>query len=601
MTTTGSRLAIPPPRARSLVSRLSWVLSILLLGPLIAIGALGRLALSELGTLNTRRAHLAQALGEARQASEEVVKSSLLDRVSSVGAELDLVLKMDDMPQLASVLEQARVGRAGSFILIGADDKVRWDIDDDTLGRPIAQVYPPLAALLGGASWRLHPELLKPQGGGFVRDNRLAEMTVVGGEFWAVTPVAGGRFTLAGRTELDGRNAAALANAQKTLNGVLDDITVADERVMRRFEWALALVLVFGAILMFFIGQQFRGRVLAPIRHLTEVAERVRLGDLQRRAQVSSGDELETLGQSYNAMLDRLGELIAGEEQKRRLEGNILKLLEAVSRASEGDLTARGEVTPDELGSVVDAFNHMLESIGRLVGAVRSGGVEVSRSADAILGASQRMAQGAARQAQAIDGVSRKIKALGQRSLEITRIVELVEDIASQTNLLALNSAIEASKAGDGGKGFAVVAEEVRKLAERSGAATKDIAAFIESIQEATDDAGSAMEEIREVTRGTADESQKQTEIAGAVVASAQSLAEAIARFKVRATDDPVEAARALERLRARKVDLQRALDALVDVAAAGGPAAPHEAAEKVMAQIDSAVADALSALGRQR
>jgi methyl-accepting chemotaxis protein len=588
VSSSGTRLAIPPPRRRSLIARLTWVLAVLLMGPLIAIGALGYLALSELGTLNARREHLAAALGEARQASEEVVKSSLLDRVSSVGAQLDLVLKLDDMTQVAAVLEQARVGRAGGFILVGSNDKVAWDIDDDLIGRPLKEAYPPLAALLGGASWRLHPELLAPKDGTMIRDNRLAEMTVVGGEFWAVTPVAGGRFTLAGRTELDGRNAAALANAQRTLNNVLDDITVADERVVRRLSWALALVLAFGALLMIFIGQQFRGRVLAPIRHLTEVAERVRLGDLQRRAQVSSGDELETLGTSYNAMLDRLSELIAGEEHKQRLESNILKLLEAVSRASDGDLTARGEVTPDELGSVVDAFNHMLESIGRLVAAVRSGGVEVSRSADAILSASQRMAQGAARQAQAIDGVSKKIKALGQRSLEITRIVELVEDIAAQTNLLALNSAIEASKAGEGGKGFAVVAEEVRKLAERSGAATKDIAAFIESIQEATDDAGRAMEDIREVTRTTAGDSQKQTEVAGGVVASAHALGEAIARFKVRIADDPVEAARALERLKAKRADLLRALDALVDTTS-------HESAEKMLEQIDAAVAEALA------
>ena len=576
------------------------MLAILLLGPLIAISALGYLALSELSTLNARREHLAQALEEARLASEEVVKSSLLDRVSSIGEQLDLVLKHDDLAGLPQVLERARVGRAGGVILLGADNKVAWDVDEDMIGKPVAEVYRPITALLSAASWHLHPDLLAPKDGAFVRDNRLAEMTVAGGEFWAVTPVAGGRFTLAAHTELDGRNAAALAKAQHTLNGVLDDITVADERVRRRLTLALGLVLAIGFLLMTFIGQQFRRRVMAPVRHLTEVAERVRMGDLDRRAQLPTGDELEALAQSWNGMLDRLAALIAGEEQKQRLEANIMRLLEAVSRASEGDLTARGEVTPDELGSVVDAFNHMLESIGRLVGEVRSGGDQVSHSADAILRASERVAQGAARQAQAIDGVSRKIKALGQRSLEITRIVELVDDIAAQTNLLALNSAIEASKAGEGGKGFAVVAEEVRKLAERSGAATKDIAAFIESIQEATDEAGRAMEEIREVTRGTADESQTQTQVAGAVVTSTRALGETIARFKVRSVDDPVQAARVLERLRARKADLARALDTLVDVAAAGGPAAPHEAAEKVLAQLDAAVADALAHLGRK-
>jgi methyl-accepting chemotaxis protein len=606
--TSGERPAIPAPRARTLVGGVQWVLSLLLLGPLVAIAALGYLTLRELSTLNVRRAHLASALEEARAASDEVVKSGLLDRLGSIASQLELVLRgasgaaaPGEIPALVEVLERARIGRAGSVILLGADDKVVWDVDEETIGKPVKESYAPIATLLSTASWRVHPDLLLPRGGAFVRDNRLADANVVASEFWAATPIAGGRLVLAAHTELDGRNAAALANAQATLDRVLDDITVTDQRVVRRLSWALMIVLAVGALVMLAIGQVYRRRVLAPIRHLTEVAERIRLGDLARRTNLSTGDELETLGQSINAMLDRLAQLIAGEEQKQRLEGNILKLLEAVSRASEGDLTARGQVTPDELGSVVDAFNHMLESIGRLVGEVRRGGEDVSRAADAILRASERMAQGASRQAGAIDGVSRKIKALGQRSLEITRIVELVDDIAAQTNLLALNSAIEASKAGEGGKGFAVVAEEVRKLAERSGAATKDIAAFIETIQEATEEAASSMEEIREVTRRTADESQNQTSVAGAVVASATALAGAIARFKVRAADDPVEAARALERLRGKRADLLRALDALVELAAAGGPAAPHEAAEKVMSTLDGAMAEALAALQRDR
>jgi methyl-accepting chemotaxis protein len=347
---------------------------------------------------------------------------------------------------------------------------------------------------------------------------------------------------------------------------------------------------------MLAVAQQFRAQVVQPIRHLTGVAEKVFAGDLGRRADVRTGDELETLGRSLNAMLDRLSRLIAGEEQKQRLEGNILRLLEAVSRASDGDLTARGEVTPDELGSVVDAFNHMLESIGALVSEVRMSGEAVTRSADAILRASERMAAGAERQAAALDEVSRKMRALGQRSTEITRIVELVEDIATRTNLLALNAAIEASRAGEGGKGFAVVAEEVRKLAERSGEATKDIAVFIESIQFATDEAGRAMEDIREVTRRTADGARDQTQVAGEMVRSARALGEAIARFKVRPVDDPLEAARTLERLKAKKEELARALEALVEAAGVDGLGA-REAAEKVMAQLGDAMAQARATL----
>ena len=163
MSNSGTRLAIPPPRARSLVSRLQWVLAILLLGPLNRHRRARLPGLVGAGTLNTRRDPPGASAGRARQASEEVVKSSLLDRVSSVGAELDLVLKLDDMAQLASVLEQARVGRAGSFILIGSDNKVKWDIDNDTLGRPLPEVIRRWAALLGGASWRAFRSCCSPR------------------------------------------------------------------------------------------------------------------------------------------------------------------------------------------------------------------------------------------------------------------------------------------------------------------------------------------------------------------------------------------------------------------------------------------------------
>jgi twitching motility protein PilJ len=102
-----------------------------------------------------------------------------------------------------------------------------------------------------------------------------------------------------------------------------------------------------------------------------------------------------------------------------------------------------------------------------------------------------------------VQGISKKVKSLADRSLEISEIVNTIEDIASQTNLLALNAAIEAAGAGEAGLRFAVVAEEVRKLAERSGKAAKDIVVLIKTVQAETQQAVVAMEEgTREVEAG---------------------------------------------------------------------------------------------------
>jgi twitching motility protein PilJ len=94
-----------------------------------------------------------------------------------------------------------------------------------------------------------------------------------------------------------------------------------------------------------------------------------------------------------------------------------------------------------------------------------------------------------------VQTIAKKIKSLGDRSLEISEIVNTIEDIASQTNLLALNAAIEAAGAGEAGLRFAVVADEVRKLAERSAKATKDIASLIKTVQTETHEAIVVMEQ----------------------------------------------------------------------------------------------------------
>ena len=328
------------------------------------------------------------------------------------------------------------------------------------------------------------------------------------------------------------------------------------------------LLLAFGgaALLAIGAGALFARRIIRPVGQLVQVAERVGQGDLSKLVPVHSRDEIGQLAMTFNESIVRLRSLVQTEaerdEERRKhedLQRNITRFLDVATEISQGDLTRRGEVTSDVLGSVVDAINVMVGELATIIDDVRDAAQQVLANANEMIDAMEQTAGGAQTQSreavsvsnametltrsmrrvaedaeassssarrafdaatkgeqavrasltgmQRIRGevqrISRKVKSLADRSLEISEIVNTIEDIASQTHLLALNAAIEAAGAGESGLRFAVVAEEVRKLAERSGKAAKDIVVLIKAVQSETQQAVVAMEEgTKEVEAG---------------------------------------------------------------------------------------------------
>ena len=126
-----------------------------------------------------------------------------------------------------------------------------------------------------------------------------------------------------------------------------------------------------------------------------------------------------------------------------------------------------------------------------------------------------------------IQETAKRIKRLGESSQEIGEIVDLISDITEQTNVLALNAAIQAASAGEAGRGFSVVAEEVQRLAERSGEATKQIGALVKTIQSDTYDAVAAMEKS---TLGVV-EGAKLSDVAGQSLKEIEQVSNELARL----------------------------------------------------------------------
>jgi len=210
-------------------------------------------------------------------------------------------------------------------------------------------------------------------------------------------------------------------------------------------------------------------------------------------------------GQGSTQIAHTIGQVAAGASDQARAASDTTTAvndLRAVIESVRGGAaeTARSVETQ---AAAVDQMTRSIRAASRASADVH--GLSAAAGEAATNGANtvRQTVDGMSRIKAAVEGAAAKVTELGAKGEQIGAIVETIDDIAEQTNLLALNAAIEAARAGEQGKGFAVVADEVRKLAERSSRATKEIAALIAEVQSGTAEAVKAMQVgAREVESG---------------------------------------------------------------------------------------------------
>ncbi|MEG6520894.1 methyl-accepting chemotaxis protein [Desulfotomaculum sp. 1211_IL3151] len=238
--------------------------------------------------------------------------------------------------------------------------------------------------------------------------------------------------------------------------------------------------MILSVIIAIFLGLLIIRSIKVPVVQLSQVADNMANGDFTKSVVINSGDELGDLGNSFNKMSENLrfligeivgyGTSIAAHSQELAASSQEISASTQEAASTTNEVAAMSE-------QAMDLSNQTLNESKKMYELAQEGNVSVNNTIHMINGI-----------AQVASETSKSMDFLGEVSIKIGSITDTITRIADQTNLLALNAAIEAARAGEHGRGFAVVAEEVRKLAEQSSTAAKEIGNLIKDSTNTVDE-----------------------------------------------------------------------------------------------------------------
>lgn len=270
-----------------------------------------------------------------------------------------------------------------------------------------------------------------------------------------------------------------------SMSGVSDiqiDLSKSDSKLQKVIAEQLIIQLLFQLVLFFFIRMIVRRFVVIPVDEIKKNLNELINGQMTGQVDISGRDEMgEVLCavQSTKVLLGSIIDQITSvsghiDERAKHLSGAMTKVAEGSSLQS---------VAANSMALAIDKMTASIDQIAEHASEVR----RVSDHSTVLAGEGgtivQQVVDDMSRTNQAVMNAADTMRKLGEQSDQIQNVVKVIKEIADQTNLLALNAAIEAARAGEQGRGFAVVADEVRKLAEKTGNSTQEIAGMVEKIR----------------------------------------------------------------------------------------------------------------------